>query len=90
MFDFRKYGKFSLGRKLFEKNIKTNKKVNTDTNKNITDIQYEQLLKVIFSNISKEEWEQYMKIVKKMYYSLEEISEEEMLYCYKCYLNCKK
>ena len=63
---------------------------NSITTKHMTDIQYEQLLKTTFLNVSTEEWEQYMRIVKKMYYSLEEISEEEMLYCYQCYKKCYK
>ena len=53
----------------------------------ITDQEYGELLKETFPCIAAEEWETYMEIVKKMYYSKEIISEEEMLHCYKCYKN---
>lgn len=51
----------------------------------LNDTEYERLLAEIFSCVSKEDWKLYMAIVKKMYYSPKELTEEEMMHCYKCY-----
>lgn len=53
----------------------------------LTDVEYGAMLKETFSCISESDWDTYMEIAKKMYYSMEEISEEEMQHCYKCYKN---
>ncbi len=53
----------------------------------LTDVEFGELLKETFTSVSTEDWEKYMEIVKKMHYSEETISEEEMLHCYKCYKN---
>jgi hypothetical protein len=45
----------------------------------------EELLIATYPILSEEEWRQYMEIAKKMYFSKEEISEEEMMHCYHCY-----
>jgi hypothetical protein len=45
----------------------------------------EELLIVTYPILSEEEWRQYMEIAKKMYFSKEEITEEEMMHCYHCY-----
>lgn len=55
--------------------------------KTLCDTEYGMLLEETFSNVSKEDWKKYMEIVKKMYYSKQEITEEEMWHCYKCYNN---
>lgn len=52
-----------------------------------TDAQYERLLVETYTKVSKEEWAYYMEIVKKMHYSLERITHEEMMHCYWCYKN---
>ena len=51
----------------------------------MSDIEYEDALANQYTEISKEEWKQFMEIVKKNHYSKEMISIEEMMYCYKCY-----
>ncbi len=53
----------------------------------ITDEEYERLLKETFTSVSENDWARYMEIVKKMYYSQESISEEEMQHCHMCYSN---
>ena len=53
----------------------------------LTDAEYEALLKEAFPCVSPEDWERYMFIVKKMYYSKEFITEEEMQHCHRCYTN---
>lgn len=50
-----------------------------------TDVKMEEELIASYDFIDKEDWERYMSIVKKMHYSLEDISSEEMQHCYKCY-----
>ncbi len=51
----------------------------------LTDAEYEHVLIEIFTKVSPEMWAFYMEIVKKMHYSHEEITHEEMLHCYRCY-----
>lgn len=51
----------------------------------LTDYKYERALMQVYFKIPEEDWSRYMKIVKKAHYSLEPISTEEMLHCYKCY-----
>ena len=51
----------------------------------LRDNEMEELLIVTYPCLSEEEWRQYMEIAKKMYFSKEEISEEEMMHCYHCY-----
>ena len=50
-----------------------------------TDAKMEAELIAAFDFVSEEEWRRYMEIVKKMHYSHEEISVEEMDHCYACY-----
>ena len=50
-----------------------------------TDNQMEETLITNYDCVDKEDWKRYMDIVKKTHYSLEEISNEEMQHCYKCY-----
>lgn len=54
----------------------------------ISDKEYGFLLQELFTNVSKSDWEAYMEIVKKMYYSKTKITEEEMMHCYRCYKEC--
>lgn len=54
----------------------------------ISDKEYGFLLQELFTNVSKSDWEAYMEIMKKMYYSKTKITEEEMMHCYKCYREC--
>ena len=54
----------------------------------ISDKEYGFLLQELFTNVSKSDWEAYMEIVKKMYYSKTNITEEEMMHCYRCYREC--
>ncbi len=51
----------------------------------LSDMEYGMLLEETFSAVSKEDWRTYMEIVKKMYYSKQEITEDEMMHCYRCY-----
>lgn len=53
--------------------------------RNIKDSQYEHLLKAHFTEISSEEWTQYMSIVKKAAFSGEELEEKEAMLCYEIY-----
>ena len=50
-----------------------------------TDNQYRDVLVKGFTDVSEEEWDRYMDIVKKNHYSHETISIEEMQYVYECY-----
>lgn len=50
-----------------------------------TDNQYRDVLVKGFTDVSEEEWNRYMDIVKKNHYSHETISIEEMQYVYECY-----
>ncbi len=45
----------------------------------------EEALVRYYPQLGKKEWARYMEIVKKMHYSKESISEEEMMFCYYCY-----
>lgn len=58
----------------------------------MSDIEYEEALIERYPDRSPEEWKRFMDVVKKNHYSRDEISEEEMLYCYECYKEsgCKK
>lgn len=58
--------------------------------KQLSDSAYETLLKEIFTGVSESDWTEYMRIAKKMHYSLEEISYEEMMHCYQCYVGISK
>lgn len=58
--------------------------------KNLSDADYEKALKEQYSHMSKKEWEDFMNIVKKNHYSKDEISVEEMQYCYACYKKSKE
>lgn len=50
-----------------------------------TDTKMEEELIALYDFVDKEDWKLYMEIVKKMHYSLEDISTEEMIHCYNCY-----
>ena len=50
-----------------------------------TDQKMEEELVAAYDLVNEEEWRRYMQIVKKMHYSKEEISVEEMQHCYYCY-----
>lgn len=53
--------------------------------KSVSDKELESLLIEAFPQVTEEGWAEYMEIVKKMYFSREDISEEEMMRCYECY-----
>ncbi|MBP3338189.1 MAG: transglutaminase domain-containing protein [Lachnospiraceae bacterium] len=53
----------------------------------ITDLEYEEILKENYIDISKEDWDKYMKIVKASAFSNNNFTEEEMNFCYEIY--CK-
>ena len=55
----------------------------------LSDVAYEKALAETFPEVSQEEWAGYMEIVKKNHYSYEEITTEEMQYCYECYKKIK-
>ena len=54
--------------------------------KGLRDKEFEELLIETFKEVSKEDWQLYMEVAKKMHFSKEDISEEEMLHCYRCYI----
>ncbi|MBQ8518481.1 MAG: transglutaminase domain-containing protein [Agathobacter sp.] len=54
-----------------------------------SDVAYRNALVEQFTNVSEEEWDKFMDIVKKNHYSHETISMEEMQYCYECYKKAK-
>ena len=56
-------------------------------NGQITDARLEELLKQKYPQVAEDDWCRYMEIVKKMHYSNEKISHEEMMYVYWCYKN---
>ena len=51
----------------------------------ITDEAYEKLLKATYTDISHDEWEKYMEIVKAAEFSKNDFSVEEMEFCYYIY-----
>lgn len=53
----------------------------------LTDERLEEVLKKTYPQVSEAEWTRYMEIVKKMHYSNEKISHEEMMHVYWCYKN---
>lgn len=53
--------------------------------KHLSDASYEAALKDLYSHMTEKEWEDFMNVVKKNHYSKDEISVEEMQYCYTCY-----
>lgn len=53
--------------------------------KTFNDAEFENYLCEVFTKVSHADWNTYMEIVKKMYYSQSELTEEEMMHCYKCY-----
>ncbi|MGN1157253.1 MAG: transglutaminase-like domain-containing protein [Agathobacter sp.] len=53
----------------------------------LTDALLEELLKKNYPQVSEEDWNRYMEIVKKMHYSHEKITHEEMMHVYWCYKN---
>lgn len=55
-----------------------------------SDEDYEKALIRTYSAVSAEEWAKYMTIMKKVIYSREEISVDEMHYCHSCYLARKQ
>jgi len=54
-----------------------------------SDVVYRDALVERFTDVSEEEWDRFMDIVKKNHYSHETISDEEMQYCYECYKKAK-
>ncbi len=50
-----------------------------------TDVRMEEKLIEYYDCVEKEDWKRYMDIVKKMHYSKEVISKEDMRHCYNCY-----
>ncbi len=51
----------------------------------MNDDAYLQALIEHYDTVAPEDWKRYMDIVKKVHYSKDEISEEEMMHCYQCY-----
>ena len=54
--------------------------------KGMRDKEFEALLIENFKEVPKDDWRYYMEIAKKMHFSEEDISEDEMLHCYWCYM----
>ena len=50
-----------------------------------SDAEYETALIATYTQVSPDKWHRYMQIVRKTHYSMEDISVEEMEYCYGCY-----
>lgn len=69
-----------INRRIFKK-IK--RRVNVG--RNVKDSEYERLLKEHFTEISSDEWTQYMNIVKKAAFAGEELEEKEAMFCYEIY-----
>lgn len=53
--------------------------------KNLSDIQYGQMLKQTYQEISKSDWEHYMQVVRVAAYAGSEMSEEDAYFCYDIY-----
>ena len=53
--------------------------------KKMSDRVYEDALIFVFSKVKAEDWQEYMRVIQKMHYSKEELSQEEMTHCYVCY-----
>ena len=79
-----------------KQNIRAVKRMNRRIYKNVrklvpaqfssmTDAEYEARLKKMYPAVSKEDWEQYMRIAKKAAFSQLAISEEEVRFCYHIY-----
>ncbi|MBE5888543.1 MAG: transglutaminase domain-containing protein [Lachnospiraceae bacterium] len=56
-------------------------------NGQLTDAMLEEVLKKNYPQVSEDDWNRYMEIVKKMHYSKEQITHEEMMHVYWCYKN---
>ena len=56
-------------------------------NGQLTDAMLEEVLKKNYPQVSEEDWNRYMEIVKKMHYSKEQVTHEEMMHVYWCYKN---
>ena len=54
-----------------------------------TDKQYLENLKQMYPDILEEDWERYLGIVQKATFSKEDMSEEEMHFCYQIYMQIK-
>lgn len=84
-----------------KQNIRAVKRINRRIYKNVrklvpaqfssmTDAEYEARLKKMYPAVSKEDWEQYMRIAKKAAFSQLAISEEEVRFCYHIYKTYRK
>lgn len=69
-----------INRRIFKK---LKRRVNVG--RNVKDSQYERFLKEHFTEISSDEWTQYMSIVKKAAFFGEELEEKEAMLCYEIY-----
>ena len=56
---------------------------------NLRDDSYEEILKKHYTEISAEEWERYMELVKAASFSKREFSDEEVNFCYEIYRKVK-
>lgn len=56
----------------------------------LTDVDYEKKLIQTYPAISQEHWKEFMRIAKKVAYSREAVSQEEMAFCYHIYQKHRK
>lgn len=56
---------------------------------NLKDKEYEQLLIKCYPQIRKDDWSEYMRIVKAAVFSSNELTEEEAQFCYQVYTTCR-
>lgn len=71
----------NINRKIYKKICFTGKIFSS----HIRDQEYEAILKKNYPKVPEEDWSRYMKIVKAAAFSKEELSVEEMEFCYKIY-----
>jgi hypothetical protein len=73
--------------KRMNKRISRRIRITNRKNGQLTDARLEVLLKEKYPKIAEDDWTRYMEIVKKMHYSREKITEDEMMHVYWCYKN---
>ena len=73
--------------KRMNKRISRMIRITNRKNGQLTDARLEVLLKEKYPKIAEDDWTRYMEIVKKMHYSREKITEDEMMHVYWCYKN---
>ncbi len=57
---------------------------------NLTDAQYEQMLKTVYQHIFMEDWTYFMQVVRAAAYAKEEVPLKDAMFCWQIYCNIRK